>query len=141
MVIGDGAFVLFLLPFRGVSTVTTTARWGASITPMWPYLPATGCSKWTSKLAVLWISLKTLASPLHSFSTLFLLLSLRLQRHVWWRSPRVPYWAPAPKSLSCKLFQLHTSECTLERNFLSLSAHSPTSYCWCFCTDSEGNPT
>lgn len=33
---------------RVVSTVTTTARWEVTITPTWPYLPATGCSKWTA---------------------------------------------------------------------------------------------
>lgn len=37
---------------RVVSTVTTTARWEGTTTPMWPYLPATGCSKWTAEMCV-----------------------------------------------------------------------------------------
>lgn len=47
----DAALALYLLPLRAVSTAITTARWEATITPAWPYQPATACSKYTAVAA------------------------------------------------------------------------------------------
>lgn len=49
---------------RGVSTVTTTARWEGTITPTWPYLPATACSKWTEELCVILVVFRISADTL-----------------------------------------------------------------------------
>lgn len=95
---------------RVVSTVITTARWEGKITPTWPYLPATACSKWTAELcvilAVFRISVETLFSALiDSVSTVFSPLSSlsAWQRDVWWWSLYVSNWTLATDSFSCKL--------------------------------------
>lgn len=65
---------------RAVSTVTTTVRWEGTITPTWPYLPATGCSKWTAELCVILvvfrISVDTLISAPPLLLTQYRLASL-----------------------------------------------------------------
>lgn len=68
---------------RAASTVTTTARWEGTITPMWPYLPATGCSKWTAELCLilarseyLWIHSSLLLLTQYRLSSLPSRLSL-----------------------------------------------------------------
>ena len=105
-----------LSSLRVVSTVTTTARWGGTITPTWPYLPATGCSKWAAEscaiLDVLRISLDIfICSPSlplthYRLASIFFSSLSAWQWDVWWWSPCVSNWALTSNPFNCKLFLL-----------------------------------
>lgn len=130
---------------RVVSTVITTARWEGTITPTWPYLPATACSKWTAELcvilAVFRVSVETLISaPIDSVLTVFSPFSSlsAWQRDVWWWSLYVSNWTLTTDSFNRKLFLSQRTKMWIAQRFcLATHVASPPSHmhntlcCYC----------